>query len=162
MESFIRDAINDHMQQNKLYSPKQFGFISGRSTTLQMLHVLNIWSKILDKGGSLDVIYCDFMKAFDKVPHQRLLYKVKQYGITENVLGWIESFLSNRTQAVRINETMSDTAPVTSGIPQGSVLGPLLFVIYINDLTENISSSMRLFADDSSLFTIVSNAQEIC
>ena len=116
-----------------------------------MLHVLNIWSKILDEGGTLDVIYCDFMKAFDKVPHQRLLYKIQQYGIQDNVLGWVRSFLSDRTQTVCINNESSTTACVTSGIPQGSVLGPLLFVIYINDLPEVIDSEsfLFLFADDT-------------
>ena len=82
MESFIRDAIHDHMISNALYSDKQFGFINARSTTFQMLHVLDTWTKILDQGGTLDVIYCDFMKAFDKVPHERLLHKIQQYGIT--------------------------------------------------------------------------------
>ena len=97
MESFIREAITDHMKTNNLFSDKQFGFISGRSTTLQMIHVLDIWSTILDEGGTLDVVYCDFMKAFDKVPHRRLLHKIHQYGIRGNLLGWVESFLSGRT-----------------------------------------------------------------
>ena len=96
-ESIIRDAIIDHMTENNLFSSKQFGFISGRSTTLQLLHVLNIWSEILDQGGELDAIYCDFMKAFDKVPHRRLIYKINKYGIKDNILGWIDNFLSNRS-----------------------------------------------------------------
>ena len=75
MESIIRDAIVDHMTKNNLFSKYQFGFITGRSTVLQLLHVLKIWTDILDQGGSLDAIYCDFMKAFDKVPHKRLIYK---------------------------------------------------------------------------------------
>ena len=87
MESIIRDHVIKHMKTNNLFSAKQFGFISGRSTTLQLLHVLNIWTDILDQGGSIDAIYCDFMKAFDKVPHKRLSLKVDKYGITGNALG---------------------------------------------------------------------------
>ena len=92
MESIIRDHIVIHMVKNNLFSPKQFGFISGRSTTLQLLHVIEIWSQILDRGGNIDSIYCDFMKAFDKVPHRRLVYKVSKYGIKGDVISWIDSF----------------------------------------------------------------------
>ena len=87
MEGFIRDAIHEHMTVNNVYSDKQFGFINARSTTLQMLHVLDIWTKIFDQVGTLDVVYWDFMKAFDQVPHERLLYKIQQYGITGNIWG---------------------------------------------------------------------------
>ena len=154
LEGIIRDHIIKHMTDNNLFSPKQFGFISGRSTTLQLLHVLDLWTQILDEGGNIDVLYCDFMKAFDKVPHRRLVYKVSKYGIKGNVLGWIDSFLSGRTQCVCIGDVESTTMPVTSGIPQGSVLGPLLFVIYINDLPDvvDVNTLAFLFADDTKAF----------
>ena len=163
MESIIRDAIIDHMTENSLFSPYQFGFISGRSTVLQLLQVLKIWTDILDEGGLIDSIYCDFMKAFDKVPHKRLIYKVSKYGIKGNILGWISSFLNERTQCVNMNGSISASAPVTSGIPQGSVLGPILFVIYINDLPEVIDkdSLAFLFADDTKLFREIKSEHDI-
>ena len=162
MESIIRDAVIAHFKENNLFSPKQFGFISQRSTVLQLLHVLDIWTEILDEGGSFEVIYCDFMKAFDKVPHKRLVYKVQKYGIQGNILGWINSFLNNRTQCVVINDHVTKNAPVTSGIPQGSVLGPLLFVIYINDLAEAVDDMTHifLFADDTKAFRNIYNSTQ--
>ena len=162
LESIVRDSIIEHMEMNNLFSKKQFGFITGRSTVLQLLHVLNIWIEILDQGGDLEVVYCDFMKAFDKVPHRRLIHKIEKYGITGNVLGWIESFLSDRTHCVVINNTKSHCAAVTSGIPQGSVLGPILFVIYINDLPEvvNKNSYVYLFADDTKVFRKINSEDD--
>ena len=95
----------------------------------------------------------DFAKVFDKVPHRRLLYKLKYYGIPENTLLWIQAFLSDRTQTVVVNGISSNTVPVTSGVPQGTILGPILFLIYINDFPEYLShSKLRLFADDSIIY----------
>jgi len=152
LETFVRDHTVDHMKKNSLFSPKQFGFISGRSTSLQLLYVLDQWTQIIDRGGSLDCVYLDFMKAFDKVPHRRLLYKLHRYGISTSIIQWIESFLSNRKQRVRVMNSFSEWEPVTSGIPQGSVLGPILFVIYINDLPDELNSECYMFADDTKVF----------
>ena len=103
-------------------------------------------------GGVTDTIYLDFAKAFDTVPHRRLLAKLKSYGVDGNILDWIEAFLTGRTQVVKVSGESSFPAPVLSEIPQGSVLGPLLFVLYINDLPENIISNVFLFADDTKMF----------
>jgi ribonuclease P/MRP protein subunit RPP40 len=102
----------------------------------------------------------DFSKAFDVVPHGSLLTKLAYYGIRGNTLEWIDSFLSNRTQRVVVDGEMSQLAPVTSGVPQGSVLGPILFLVYINDITEGITSTARLFADDTILYRPVACADD--
>ena len=148
------------MVENNLFSPKQFGFISGRSTVTQLLKYLNQCVDTLVNGGVADAIYLDFAKAFDTVPHSRLLGKLRSHGINSNTLKWIEAFLKNRTQVVRVNGEDSFSAPVLSGIPQGSVLGPLLFVIYINDLPDNIRSDSFLFADDTKIVRHITSADD--
>ena len=154
METFVRDAVYDHMKTNNLFTDKQFGFIRGRSTTTQLISALEEWTSILDERGNLDVIYMDFMKAFDKVPHNRLLHKLENYGIGGMVGNWVRSFLAGRRHRVVVNGNMSSWDDVSSGVPQGSVLGPILFVLYINDLPNVISpdTGIYLFADDTKLY----------
>ena len=132
MEHFVREAVLNHMRKHLVEC--QHGFIGGRSCTTNLLEVIDFWTKILDEGHALDVIYLDFSKAFDTVPHQRLLRKLSNYGIRGNVLGWIQDFLSDRRQRVMVNGLCSNWSPVLSGIPQGSVLGPVLFICYVNDM----------------------------
>jgi len=109
---------------------------------LQLLQVLDTWTECLEQGGQVGVIYTDLQKAFDKIPHKRLISKLHSYGIHKNLIGWIECFLAIRKQRVRVKETFSNSAAIISGIPQGSILGPLLFIIYIyiNDLVEYCNS----------------------
>ena len=101
MEALVREDIITHMRENKLFSKYQYGFINKRSTTLQLLYVLDEWTEILDQGGTIDAVYLDFMKAFDKVPHKRLMHKLSAYGIRGQAHRWIESFLTGRTQRVK-------------------------------------------------------------
>ena len=153
MERLVRHEMMSHMRNNRLFSDQQYGFIDGRSTTLQLLNVLDDWTATMDQGGTIDVAYCDFRKAFDKVPHRRLLQKVEAYGFTEKVMKWITDFLIGRRQRVHVNGSFSDWSGVRSGIPQGSVLGPLLFVLYVNDLPQCVTQSIvYLFADDLKIF----------
>lgn len=161
MEKLVRERVLKHLQNNNLISGEQHGFVPGRSTITQLLDVMDDWTKIIDDGGSVDIIYMDYQKAFDSVPHRRLLEKVKAHGIGGNVKNWIEDFLKDRRQQVVTNGTHSLVAEVTSGIPQGSVLGPLLFVIYINDLPQVVKSAVKMFADDTKLYGKSNTSQGI-
>lgn len=116
-------------------------------------------TQLLDEGSPVDIVYLDFKKAFDSVPHKRLLTKLNAYDISGKVLKWIESFLSNRTQTVRVGNSKSGEASVLSGIPQGSILGPDLFTIFINDLPDCVLSHCKIFADDTKLHSSTANSE---
>lgn len=160
MERFIRDSVVTHLMEEGLLSNKQYGFISGRSTLTQLLYYLDECLKKTANGNVVDSIYLDFSKAFDTVPHRRLIGKLESYGIRGSTLDWIKGFLQDRKQQVAVNGSTSGVAPVISGIPQGTVLGPVLFVIYINDLLDNIKSDGVMFADDTKVFRQINSRED--
>ena len=149
----------EHFLPTDYFSNNQYGFIRGRSTALQLLRILDDWTFNLDLGKQIDVIYTDFEKAFDKIPHNGLLYKLQASALNKNLISWIQDFLNNRTQFVTVNGQYSKLFKVLSGIPQGSVLGPILFLIYIyiNDLPDfrsgkhDAKCAIYLYADDAKI-----------
>ena len=151
-EGFVRDVLYKHLESNHLLAEEQYGFCSRRSCTTQLLNTINDWFLHLDEKTPVDAVYLDFRKAFDTVPHERLLNKLYGYGIRGDVLNWVRDFLSDRSQYVSIHGECSSDIPVTSGVPQGSVLGPTLFIYFINDLPQVVSTSIKIFADDTKAY----------
>ena len=155
LEKIIFDQLYPFLNNNNLISKNQSGFRPGDSTIYQLIDITSNIYKTFEKHDETRALFLDISKAFDKVWHEGLLFKLKCNGISGNLFNLLENYLTNRYQRVVLNGISSDWKILEAGVPQGSVLGPLLFLIYINDLTDNISSEMRLFADDSSLFTRV-------
>jgi len=122
--------------------------------------VFEEWTSSIDEGYGLDVIYLDYRKAFDTVPHERLIQKLKSIGFGGKLLNWIRAFLGGRIMRVGINGSFSSWTAILSGVPQGSVLGPLLFLLFINDLPEWIKTNIRMFADDTKIWTRISHMND--
>ena len=160
LEHIIRTSITTHLENANILNDAQHGFRKGRSCETQLISVVHDFTSVLDRGGQTDVVLLDFAKAFDKVPHQRLIHKLQEAGINETTVRWIKAFLSERTQVVVVGGEASETGKVSSGVPQGSVLGPTLFLIYINDLPVNIDSNVKLFADDTLLYKNINNVED--
>ena len=142
-----------------MINPSQHGFRKERSCLTNLLEFLDKVTRAVDAGDNIDVIYLDFAKAFDKVPHIRLMKKLEAHGIRHKVAKWIEAWLQNRKQRVCLDGVFSTWQLVFSGVPQGSVFGPVLFLIFINDLDCDLINSILKFADDTKLCSSVTNAE---
>ncbi|MEL7079481.1 MAG: reverse transcriptase domain-containing protein, partial [Cyanobacteria bacterium J06582_2] len=160
LEHIISSSIMKHLEKYNIITDKQHAFRKYHSCETQLCTVVNDWSKELDKGNQVDIFFLDLEKAFDTVPHELLKSKLHSYGIDKTTLNWIDSFLCHRRQQVRVEGEYSGWSKVESGVPQGSVLGPLLFSIYMNDIIKNIDSEIRLFADDCVVYRPIKNAQD--
>ena len=157
MEHIVTKHIMKHLECNNILYILQHGFRAKCSTETQLLTFVQDLYENLRDNKQTDVIVMDFAKAFDKVSHKKLIRKLKEYGINSSINQWIESFLHQRQQRVVCEGEMSSWAPVTSGVPRGSVIGPILFLVYINDLPAKLQSKVRLFADDTIVYMAVTN-----
>ena len=160
LEHIIHSQLMNHLELNNFISDQQHGFRKRRSCESQLIITVDDLSRGLNRHQQIDAVTLDFSKAFDKVPHKRLAVKLQHYGITGKTLEWIQCFLQGRTQQVVVDGEQSAPAPVASGVPQGTVLGPLLFLVYINDLPQRVRSTSRLFADDCLLYRTINTPSD--
>ena len=160
-ETLLKKRIMTFLETRNLLSDNQYGFRKGKSCTTNLIKFYDGVTKEIDKGNMVDIIYIDFQKAFDKVPHEALLLKMERFGLRSAEICWIKNWLTNRKQRVHINGKYSDWADVESGVPQGSVLGPILFIMFIDDISWEIKSKVSIFADDLKVMGTVNSSEEI-
>ena len=160
-ERVVYKYIYNFLIDNSLLYKYQSGFMHGHSTVHQLIEIYHNICIALENRKFMCTVFCDISKAFDRVWHKGLVTKIKAYGISGNLLRWLENYITDRNQKVVIRNCLSDTGNIKGGVPQGSVLGPLLFLLYINDIVDDVESLSRLFADDTSLSYSSSNKMEI-
>ena len=153
-EFIIKDRILAHLDKNRLMKRSQHGFTAGRSVSTNLLECLDDWTDSFEKGLVTDILYFDFSKAFDSVVHSKLIHKLRnQFLLNDSIVNWIQAFLNNRQQRVKVGNSFSDPILVSSGVAQGTLLGPLLFIMYTNDISDIIQhSEISLYADDTKLY----------
>ena len=158
----LENLIKEQIQEHSLNNMKGHGFIKGRSCLTNLLETLDDVTTSIFEGIDVDVIYLDFSKAFDSVLHRRLhvLQKLSAFGVKGKILSWITDFLSDWKQQVVVNGAKSKQSEVVSGVVQGSILGPALFVLYISDIDEGISSTLQKFADDSKMYRKITSIED--
>ena len=161
-EKLVYKQVYSYLENNELLTPFQSGFRKGNSTSTSLLNTTNTWLVNMDQGLINGVIFLDLKKAFDTVDHEILIKKLELYGIKGNSLRWFISYLSDRTQVCKVGTTTSSKKYIKTGVPQGSNLGPLLFILYVNDLPNCLSNSIpALFADDTNVTTSGPSVEDI-
>ena len=160
LEIHFHSLITQHLRSRLIFSDSQWGFTEGRSTVTALIKCVDDWLKMMEEGKEICAVFFDYRKAFDTVPHQPLMAKLTGLELDHTILCWLQDYLSYRSQTVVAGGETSDPLPVVSGVPQGSVLGPLLFLLYINDLPSAVSGYVNLFADDVLLYHVISSAED--
>ena len=162
MECIITDQLMSCLSDNNLLSSQQFGFQKNSSTIMQLLDYCNDWSAAQNAGNNVDVIYLDFAKAFDSVLHSKLLLKLAAYVISGNQLAWIKCFLTDRSHFVCINNASSASQSMLNGVPQGTVVDPIFFIICVNDMPDIAENGivLDLFADDSKMYNVLKSVKD--
>ena len=160
MEHIIHSHVMNHLEKGKFLAEEQHGFRKNRSCETQLIQTVHNIAQSINNKDQVDSVLLDFSKAFDKVVHRKLLLKLDHYGVRGNIYSWISDFLSDRTQHIVVRGASSTNKPVTSGVPQGTVFGPLLFLVYINDMPLTTKSKLSLFADDSFLYNSISSTSD--